>query len=505
MPAPSNTSSGTATELAPLDKTVVQQVDDAGITYTVWYKYTAEVGVDTIGILAFGDITIYTPTLHVYGPNSAVTSYLGGFDVVNLPLQIPVTSGAVYYFRVTPNAGNPTPAILTISALKSPTATIVDGSLMVPDDDPGDFHATILSPTTPTVLRLVPILSGELGDTTVQAILVDDPSNAAVVNLYDMTTFALLSAITLPSSGGETGTGAIRSNNGTNFYVGRKKTGGAIVRKISDAGVVSGTTWTLPANSTPLWTMALDTDETVLYYVKTAGTPQAVRAYDLVNNIALPDLVPAQTPFNVTQDMIVLKDGTVLIGYHESGDYQVRRYAATGTLLNTYDFGDVFAAGTLAYRMTRAPDDPVSFWVWTVPPAPPIVATYTRVKVSDGSTVVTYTITPFEFGIGQMTPSASPARFGPSESCPLLLLRTPTATTPVAPPGIPGDCCIITPSTLTASPSRSSGCNAGGVGWLPTYAAASGVVPIGADPNDGEPLTGKRAVHLWAEVTHVLY
>lgn len=71
---------------------------------------------------------------------------------------------------------------------------------------------------------------------------------------------------------------------------------------------------------------------------------------------------------------------------------------------------------------------------------------------------------------------------------------------PPSPPALP----LIpkTPTTIVTSPPRSAGCNLGGVGWSPLYTGPSGVVPIGADPEDGELLTGKRIVRIWAEVNH---
>ncbi len=44
--------------------------------------------------------------------------------------------------------------------------------------------------------------------------------------------------------------------------------------------------------------------------------------------------------------------------------------------------------------------------------------------------------------------------------------------------------------------------NEGGVGYVPTYVGPSGTVPVGADPDDGEPLTGARTLHVWIELTH---
>lgn len=42
----------------------------------------------------------------------------------------------------------------------------------------------------------------------------------------------------------------------------------------------------------------------------------------------------------------------------------------------------------------------------------------------------------------------------------------------------------------------------GGVGFTPYYTGISGTVPIGADPSDGEPMTGKKTEIVWVEITH---
>lgn len=76
------------------------------------------------------------------------------------------------------------------------------------------------------------------------------------------------------------------------------------------------------------------------------------------------------------------------------------------------------------------------------------------------------------------------------------IVTRPAASIPLIP---------CTPRTLVSSPSRNAGCNEGGVGWTPTYTGASGVVPVGANPTDGELLTGKRTIYLYAQMTHRNY
>lgn len=74
---------------------------------------------------------------------------------------------------------------------------------------------------------------------------------------------------------------------------------------------------------------------------------------------------------------------------------------------------------------------------------------------------------------------------------------------PSPPPKIPLVKCA--PQSIISSPSPSAGCSKGGTGWRRTYTGPSGKVPIGADPVDGETMTGKTAVHLWIEITHTNY
>jgi hypothetical protein len=65
---------------------------------------------------------------------------------------------------------------------------------------------------------------------------------------------------------------------------------------------------------------------------------------------------------------------------------------------------------------------------------------------------------------------------------------------------------VLTKAPATAvltTPSRSAGSNQGGVGYVATYGGISGAVPVGADPDEGEALTGSPTVHVWMELTHV--
>lgn len=371
----------------------------------------------------------------------------------------------------------------------------------VPPDLAGEF-AALLTPATGAVLSTFAFPACERGDilpSGIYAVAAETaPGGGAIVDrlaLYSPTA-TLITEVTSIATANWGNTNPVRGNLASIFYVAvEQAVGNPKVYTVSPAGVVGGTIWTLPAGTrTNLQGMAPSIDDTILYYT-TFDRPAPIKRYDLVNAVGLSDLVAgdAVNQNTVGIDLYVLPSTDILVMYRPSRfslAWEVRRYTAAGVLQKQYALGN---ATTGSDPFIALDPDPTYFWTRTFLSVGAVDSTFTRWNVLLGTFDIQYTVTNVEGG-GQVP-----------KSCPFFLLPQVQAAVPFAPPGVPGDCCIITPSTLTASPSRSSGCNTGGVGWLPTYAAASGVVPIGADPNDGEPLTGKRAVHLWAEVTHVLY
>src|SRR5690349_12413845 len=109
MPAPTNISALTAIDVGAFPFTYTQRVDDAGLTYTVWVKFTPPVGAVVVSIYGFGDLTTYIPTLETFnGPASAPTAI--GINGINSPVQMLVTPGVEYFLQIVTNGGNPTPA-----------------------------------------------------------------------------------------------------------------------------------------------------------------------------------------------------------------------------------------------------------------------------------------------------------------------------------------------------------------------------------------------------------
>jgi hypothetical protein len=153
-----------------------------------------------------------------------------------------------------------------------------------------------------------------------------------------------------------------------------------------------------------------------------------VQRWDLINNVALSDLaagVAGATGFN---DVLVLNDGTILTGYAKPGDAFVRRYSTAGAVLNTYDFGN--SVGDSPNRLAYALDDPASFWVWLHLPSGGGTSRFQNVRVSDGAILTTFDVVPFELGVYVGAPTATPTRFGSSQSCPFLVMRPAAPTVP---------------------------------------------------------------------------
>src|SRR4029453_2573321 len=155
MPPPPNTTPATATDLGALPANLTQTVHDAGTTYTVWYRFTAPAGAVVVGVWGFGDLTVYRPTLRPYiGPATAPVPWLS-IDALNKPCQFPVTPSTVYYLEVTPNAGNPAPAVLTLTVEVAPTDAAQGGDRVVIADAPGHPPALYTPSGDFTVRRFV--------------------------------------------------------------------------------------------------------------------------------------------------------------------------------------------------------------------------------------------------------------------------------------------------------------------------------------------------------------
>lgn len=433
MPAPTNTSALTATELGPLPNSIIQDVYDSGTTYTVWYKYTAVAGEDVLGIWAFGDLTTYRPTINVYtGPAAAPVTI--NLTALNKRVQFQVTVGTLYLFEIVPNSGNPHPASLTISGKKAPHLTVPVGAILVNDDVGGP--AAIVSATTGNVIRFKnSFAAGEGGDVLEDGRILMDDVTASNLKYYS----ALLdssTSIVYPAAL-SSGSIAIRTNNKADkFYISNRGTNPDLAKAttILSSGLAGPTVWDLELYD--LKALASSNDETVLYYAggPNQGDDTPIKRFDIVNNIPMVDFLSAFAGYTVF-DILVLSDDSIVIGYIDRGtfdeaegfflgntDVVIKRYNSDAELLNSYEQGS--DQHQLLPHLAYAIDNPDSFWFWNHPISIAGISRFQEIQVSDG-TVLTLVETPeYEIGVYSPVETATPlADFGNSNSCPFLIMR----------------------------------------------------------------------------------
>jgi len=433
MAAPTNISAATATEITSLPTTIVQDVSEAaGPLYEVWFKYTGRSG-DALAIGAWASTPAasnYETEVSVYtGTPSSLTLITNFSFIYRVPFEPPAVEGTNYFFQVTQIGAGVPDSDLTFSLVQGPRSGSPIGSILITDFG-SDVPALTVSAEDGEILQFINIPASDFGDTLPNGVMAfingDSPY---VVSLYEPTTLDLIVAQAGLTLGGNFN--QIRSNGSDTFYVGKSTSGAdAIISTISDAGVVGGTTWTLPANSRSLRAMTVAKDDSILYYGNTATS--IVRQYDLVGSAPLADLVAAVAGYTLKKDMLVMTDGTLLVAYDGAVD-RVLHYSAAGALLHTYLF-----TGYSLDRIALALDDPLSFWAWSfVTSGGNTVSRFDNILIADGSVITTFDVPLFANGIAFGEAVAdSMSRFGVSNSCPLLLLYALVPAPPIPLSGI---------------------------------------------------------------------
>ena len=424
MAPPANTAATTALSLGTLPANVTQtDINDAGVNYTVWYKFTAPAGAKVIGAWAFsGNIGAgYRPTLRPYvGPAASPTLILS-IGAQNKPIQFPVTPGVEYFLQAVKNIDTAGPEDLNIRVEVAPDLAFVAGTILVNDDAPGFPLAGLSGASDHTVRGFVKdIVSGEAGDIlhATDTVLLSDDFNALDFRVYN-NAWAQLAAIAAP----QTGTQRARGNQTLGkFYIGGAGSMPSTVAKVQPV-LPDGTTGAIVSLPDPLLqSFCPNNDETILYYNR--GTSEPVKRVSLPSGAPQADFVAAVTNYK-NDDILIVPDGSILISYYKSTvtrDLFVRRYNAAGTLLNTYAFGSDHEAATpprLAYAL-----DASSFWVWTHPVTeyPSGVSKFQNIRMSDGAVLAVRLHTEYEGGAYQQAETATPtARFGNSSSCPFMV------------------------------------------------------------------------------------
>lgn len=440
-----NTTAATAIDITPPYGGTFKQSPLTALNPHVWFTYTAVTDDVVIGTWAFTSLAATNkPTATIWtGTPSALVHLTDTVDInnaSNVPYSVPITPGTTYFWEVV-NAGvdvsgNPD---LIFSSVAQPVLDIARGDILVNDETFG-FPVAAVDSATGAVKRHKVFSAGESVDTqpdgTMLAEAIDINGDPIGLQIWDAN-FTLLTTVAYPANFHSVVFHIVTSALG-GWFISAKgaDTTHTTVTKMASDGTL-GTTWTLThsASANPVG-IGVAPDESVLYYAITGTANVPVQRWDLVNDIAMTDLTAGIATYNVLQDIVVLSDGTVVVGHKKTTvtrDSNVHAYSAAGALLHTYAFGT-----PAINRMCRALDDPTSFWVWLYPIPTPSdgLNRYVNVVVSDGSFATDFTVAQYERGNYAAAASATPsARFGPSFSCPMWIYPT---TAPI-PPGEPVD------------------------------------------------------------------
>jgi hypothetical protein len=430
MAIPPNTTLATAVDLGPLTAdtpvTLTLDVKDGSTFYTVWYKYTAVAGDNVLNVFGFGDLTNYRPVLSVY--RAGEMSYL---DIVaqNRPVQLPVSAGTTYYFKCE-SAGTRNPAnnsTLTLRIQRHLNAEAAAGSILVNDDTDG-FPWAVLSSVDGHVLQfwqpgIAPNVfpAGEklfIIHAAKRMLLSDTATGSS--RLYNTDTFVLIATVPLDADDG-----IITGNRVETFYLGVPTTP-VTIRTVSLTGVIGPTTWTLADNG--LSALAVNAAGTIAYHNgQVTSTQSRIRRHDLTTDLPLSDLVADVTPGNyVANNMVMLADDTLIVGYRGVAPVAIR-YDASGATLNTYPL----TAYATVDRVCPDPDG-ASFWVWYQPGGN--IDHFVRYRASDGVILTDVPNVQYENGAYQGAVTATPVDwFGHSFSCHFGILPATLAV----PPGLP--------------------------------------------------------------------
>jgi hypothetical protein len=430
MPAPTNTSFATATPLGNLPQTVTQDAYFSGTTYDLYFSITPTF-TGVISIFGYGgDALVYRPRNGGnLGPAGAPTEIVAGR---NIPILLPVTAGQEYFIECAKVSGNPTPAILTLVVERAPELNVPARSILVNDDTDG-FPAAIISASDDyTVLRyLHPFPAGEGGDVLADgtALLSDlGDSNLKVYNsqLEEQTSVAFNIGFRP----------AVRAHHPTNTFYAGDASNPAQVKNISSAGAILSTT-SLTGNSS-IDGLAVSNDSTVIYHGRGLGNP--VRRW--VGGTNGTDLAAsAGASYRNGYDIVVLPDDTILVSYfhNTTGEFFVRRYTDGGTLQQTYAIETTSSNNTPA-RIAFDVTDPNYFYAYTQPDNN--TTRVRKITLSDGAVVFTRTNQRFEAGTYIGSETATPEKFGISDSCPFLVWPLSIVVAdPDLNPSVPPSCC----------------------------------------------------------------
>lgn len=445
MPA-SNTTPETATRIISLPYSVtVPEADietlDPGIDYlstcdtdqrrAMWWKYTTRSSEYQISLTVDADgAGNYSPTVSLWtGTLGSLTQFrvtegdegndfcdtLGGAWFL-----IPCQPSTTYYIQVTDaNATLPLGNGLSLELRGGPRASVPAGSALISNDGDG-YPAAVLDLDTGEILRYVPYPAGEFSDwlpTGEQAVQNGNANDSVAFLDAELDIVATVALSTLSGTAPMQVRG-IKSNKNDTFLVLYSDSLNDYYAQSFDAVGSPLQNWALPA-AADKWAVARDLS--VLYYAG-IGSGAGIHAYDLVNEMSLPDLYAGATGkffSGSVNDGFVDADGNIYFG---SSDYPLQanpvmlKFAPDGTPAGPFDL----AEGDIG-RFNHYADHPdgATFVVWGSPGLSLDPSTFQRRSLADGSLISETAPVPVAGGSAFGTDA-----YSISNSCPLLMLPT---------------------------------------------------------------------------------
>lgn len=453
MAIPANLTPETATVIAtlPFDETL--DVADAPIGtgyvsscdatqyHQVWYVRTTGPNERQLIFSTVRDgAGNYAPRFQVWsGVLGSLTQYVAphGNTFCKTPggnyyVQVPVAPNTTYYLQIN-DANNTNPVgSLRLRMVAAPALVSRAGDLLISDDTAG-FPGAVIDQTTGGRRQYPLCPPGEFTDTLPTGELCFEDANSeddSVVTLTDQNYVQIAQHDFVEEIVG------IKSDRTGTFYVITKLNNidPQTVHTISKAGVVGGTTWTLPADSANAKVFAVTRDGATLYY-GTGATNTAIHAYDLNGSAPLADLHAgfANEHLAGTGDGYVDEAGNILFAYadvaHPGG--QVRRFDAAGTVLDTYNLAHtnfaIFDHFCLGIGTGLAQD----FWAWAFYAASNHLSAVQQVILDDASVPTFLDAIPVGHTSGLSDTVDTP--YFVSESCPIVVLTQNGSTPPPGP------------------------------------------------------------------------
>jgi hypothetical protein len=398
----------------PYSRVVTQA--EFNVANLFWFKVTPSTNV------ALGSFTTkggtFTPTTWVYlsDGNTLVDSY------TDVAFYNPMAAGD-YYVKLTRSAGGASTFDFTTqfqTASVTTPGTVDLDSIVINDDEPGmpgslwDVDGTLVA-----LLSQVP--GGELGASLPNGTtLWHDRYNNFRTGRLTLLSSALAHVATVDttpalSAGADA---CCICANGTDFFV--LNTADNTLWKVTSAGVISTLSVTV-APAVGIRAIGVNAAATICYYAAGLTAPFAIRAWDMVGNVALPTVYTiggdvaavAVTAVNGHNgEILVLNSGNVVTWYTNAAftTYTVIEVTPAGALVSSKTFtGTYTLIDHLSYDSTAT-----SIRVWLFDPASNL-GQFVVLALGTGTVTVLFTLEMFNSGTNLTT--AASTIFGPSQSC----------------------------------------------------------------------------------------